>query len=445
MPEKQRDAQWSEIFNTYDVVNKVQERGKALITSSQINVLSRGIQAFAARNMCKIDSQRELPTVMAQNGLALLAISDGKYRIGRFNPFLQIPPPLPTTCRIEKPAPEGFVSLSARAKGGESLALDTALYSGMLRDVFGEEVFLTVRGRRRESGSHFVFDVSGEHFDVNGVQIEVDGGYEGLGGLHIVEAKIGDPGSVSIRQVLYPLLYWREKAAQAASRMQLAEPKPVASYVFLYDEPMYRFIPIAWDGQVASLDLSAERIFTLSDSRPFDLSSVTPDQGRTKINHKSPFPQADSLDKLLTTLILVGCCEVQTKRELVDQMGITMRQINYYVGVLFWMKLGKMVKVTGRGKVIELTRKGRHLCKVSRVELLQQVFNIMFSDPVANRALHGEDIGSGDVSFPRYWRKLSPRTRSRRAGCIRRWIEYFREVDAQQTPHAAVAHELPHT
>lgn len=431
MPDRLRNDQWRRLFSAFRVLETIRTDETAIITAAQINSMAGGIQGYAARNMCKVDSRPELPDVMAENGLALLAVSNGAYCISHFDPFVEIPAPR-TTSYVEKPAPEGFISLASGTGAGESKYLDTAMYAGMLQDVFGEEVFLTLRGRRRGTGSHFAFELDGRPFDVRGVQIEVDGGYEGQHSLHLVEAKIGNPGSVSIRQVLYPVLYWRGIAAEAARSLHGSRQKPVLSYVLLYDEPLYRVVPIDCDGTLARADVSRERIFTLSDPRQLSLLEIPVDPRGRLFDHDTPFPQADDFNKVLTMLSLIGSCRMQTKADLFDQLGVVSRQVDYYLNTLLWMKLCTIVRTPDSGRVIELTQKGTRVCKMSRIGRLQEMANIIFSEPVSHAAFHGTDVERSYANLPMYWQRLSGETRHRRAGTMQSWIRYFREVADEQ-------------
>jgi hypothetical protein len=366
---------------------------------------------------------------MVDNRLALLAVGNGRYCIGHFDPFVDIRTVSPVT-PVVMPFPEGYVSVDGHEITSESRALDAALYAGMLRDVFNEPVQLTIRGRARR-GSCFTFELDEMQFDVRGVQIEIDGGYEGQRGIYLVEAKIGSPGNVSIRQVLYPLLSWRTLAAAAANDIGASSAKPVRSYVFLYDEPLYRFIPLAYDGHKVAADSDREKAFEFSEKRALELSSIVADPTRRYIDTNVPYPQANDIDGLMDMLTLLGASEARTKWELFSEFGMDIRQIDYYANVLRWMKLC-FVDHLGHGTEVKLTAEGNRIRVMSRISRLQEMARIIFSDPIANAVLHG----ASDMVHSELWdalpRPLNDTTRRRRISGLESWVRYFRQVEAEQ-------------
>lgn len=73
---------WGEIFEQLQIVEGVNAAGFHDITAQQIKTISRR----EPRLMAKIDFREQLPPVMEEEGLAILAIANGTYRIGRFDP-----------------------------------------------------------------------------------------------------------------------------------------------------------------------------------------------------------------------------------------------------------------------------------------------------------------------------------------------------------------------
>ena len=175
----------------------------------------------------------------------------------------------------------------------ELAALDAALLSGVLARVFGEEVALTIRGRTRSSD--FNFYLQNTEFPISGVQIEVDGGYEGATTINLVEAKIGSRNNLSIRQILYPQLAWSNAVGNK---------KGVNTFICFYQEPMLRFIPVKYENGICVADSSGS-VFILGQEAELDLQNirVAPDASPPILG--APFPQADKFETVLAMFSIV--------------------------------------------------------------------------------------------------------------------------------------------
>ena len=62
----------------------------------------------------------------------------------------------------------------------------------------------TISGRRR---AKFKYSAYGNNLEANGVQIEVDAGFESRNEIILIEAKIGEVGSEIIRQIYFPFKF----------------------------------------------------------------------------------------------------------------------------------------------------------------------------------------------------------------------------------------------
>ena len=79
---------WAEIFSEMKIVEHVNRRGHFDISASQIKKISKR----EPRLMAKIDFREHLPPVMECEQMGIMAITNGSYRIARFDPFIKIPP-----------------------------------------------------------------------------------------------------------------------------------------------------------------------------------------------------------------------------------------------------------------------------------------------------------------------------------------------------------------
>jgi len=408
-----RNEAWEELFKIHCIVERVDECGQFDITAQQIN----GIGGPDARLMAKIDSRENLPSVMAKNNLAMLAIGNGKYRIGRFDPFFQIPEKHEGPVRTVA-FPKDIITLDPTYIGTESAALDVATVTGMLDEAFGEHVQLTIRGRTR-AGADFNFTLGNVSFSVAGVQVEVDGGYEGRNTVDLVEAKIGGKSNLTVRQILYPQRCWEKLIPRA---------KSVRSYVFLYQEPLFRFVPVLCSGIAVVADSENEMAFRIEENGTFDLKDIRIEGSEPLVDLNSPFPQADDFGKALAMLSIVSGAGGALKSALSLEFDITGRQIDYYYAALRWMKL-----CIDRDGQILLSKRGMEIARMSHLKKIRALAEIVFSEPIFHRALgHGVPASSSDL-----WNRwnLNTTTRERRRHTVTSWVEYFNEMQAAGYPN----------
>ena len=211
---------WQEVFTELDVITKVNNYGFYDVSSDTL----KGITGEESRLLAKMDNKKKQPSIMRDNNISLLAINNGMYRFTKENPFIPIPDVSNMRVYPIKKM-EGLLTIDKFASSSktETMALDLAHYNSILDDCFGEKVALTMRNKRRAS---FRFKLGKAEFDVNKVQVEVDGCYEGAKSIHIVEAKNSEEKDATIRQLLY--------AKKMITEVVRGE-KPVYAWLMVYD------------------------------------------------------------------------------------------------------------------------------------------------------------------------------------------------------------------
>jgi hypothetical protein len=393
---------WNNIFDRYNLINKINKNGFVNITSDQIKALD----GKEARNMAKIDFREKLPSIMKNNNLSILAINNGIYKIARNDPFIDIKKEISTNI-IEIDPPRDIMGIDPYSIRSESSALDISAISGMHDIVFGEKTQLTIRGRLRGS---LKFNINDIFYDVNGVQIEVDGGYESKSNIHLIEAKIGFNSNINIRQLLYPKLYWQS---------YINNKKIVKSYILYFYDDLYRFIPYYYDGIVGYVDHLEEKVFRF---RPqlvdFSLNSIQINE--SNIDNSVPFPQADNFQVINTMLILINQSSCISKAELKSRFDIVDRQIDYYFNVLKWLKLSKEEK-----DCLVLTPKAKIILQKRFKERIKELAIIVFSHRITNAILNNKDI---DFKLFELYNIKSQSTVNRRIQTINSWLKYFKSI-----------------
>jgi hypothetical protein len=393
---------WNNIFEKYEILKGIEAEGYFDITADQI----KAVDGKEPRLMTKVDFRENLPTIMRDHTLSILAVKNGLYRIAKNDPFIDIDENISTKI-TEIEVPKNLVSIDPFNIKSESAALDIAYISKMCDQVFGEDTHLSIRGRLR---GELDFEIDSIAYNIDGVQIEVDGGYEGQKSIHLVEAKIGFRNNINIRQLLYPQLYWQK---------ELDGVKDLKSYVFYLHNDVFRFIPYIYDGKVGYADHSNEIAFRfVQPESKFNIYDVAVDE--SLVDQSVPFPQADKFEKVQDMLLVISQNGCINKQELNLEFDLVSRQIDYYLNVLKWLKVCKE-----DDECITLSDLGERIVKLPFKNRIEELSKIVFSEPIANNFLHKKEIN--DDMYAKYGMK-SDSTRRRRLQTLSAWINYFENI-----------------
>lgn len=156
--------------------------------------------------MCKHDSIDKRPQIFKDNNLFILPIKNGQYIIIKGNGYIEIP-------EIESKiitynSKLNFELESSKIGNSEMQHIDYAYASSLIRTFLNDDsLVLTIRGRKYSG--NFEFEVQKQKVSVNGVQIEVDAGYEGRNKIVLIEAKNSETNNTIIRQLFYPYKHWK--------------------------------------------------------------------------------------------------------------------------------------------------------------------------------------------------------------------------------------------
>ncbi|MDM8313095.1 transcriptional regulator, partial [Clostridium cadaveris] len=206
MSKSKNDLAWEQLFNKYNIIHEIELNGKYEITAKQIN------EVREARLMTKFDHKVNLPKIFADNKLAILPITRGSYVISKFEAYSKFEDINTEIVRVQ--FPEHITSINYGNITSEAMAINCAYVSGIIQDFLEDEAILpTVSGRM--SSDEFAFKINSKedkmHIDVKNSQIEIDGGYEGIETLSLIEAKNTLSDDFIIRQLYYPYRLWSQK------------------------------------------------------------------------------------------------------------------------------------------------------------------------------------------------------------------------------------------
>lgn len=203
-----RDTAWQGIFDKYNIHNH-DFSAPFSISSAQIKDVSRHFDTTSDREvrvLCKMDTRESRPAVFKENGLFLLPTTNKSYVIVRGEGYVDIPPiQTGTEIYISK---LDYVLETSVVGNSEMQHVDFAYASSLLRTALNDEsLVLTIRGKKFTP--KFTFRVGKSQITAEGVQTEVDGGYEGRNQVVLVEAKSTKTKDTIIRQMFYPYRQWQ--------------------------------------------------------------------------------------------------------------------------------------------------------------------------------------------------------------------------------------------
>src|SRR5690554_4330916 len=130
MRKSKNNEAWEQLFERYDILQRIETDGHFKISSSKINKFRE------ARLMTKFDHKSQLPKLFSENNLSILPTSRGGYVIGAFDTFFPFDNEDVEVSRIEFPS--FLESLDYTDITSESTAINCAFVSKILHDFTGE-------------------------------------------------------------------------------------------------------------------------------------------------------------------------------------------------------------------------------------------------------------------------------------------------------------------
>ncbi len=369
MSDSKNEIAWQQLFEQYDIENEINRVGQYVIKSKDINVFRE------ARLMTKFDHRFQLPRIFSDKHFSILPVSRGEYVISDIETFEKFTenPNLDIT---EFTIPSYIESLDFSTITSEALAINCAYVSQILAAFTQDEDLVpTVSGRMSSQSFDFrIRKVGGAGSSlcvgVENAQIEIDGGYEGVTSLNLIEAKNSLSSDFLIRQLYYPYRLWQSRIGKKVRPIFLT----YTNGIFHLRE--YRFEDLS---DYNSIVLIKEKKYRLKNS-----SEQTLNIERIQILLKTlpiveepvtvPFPQADSFERIINfcEILYNNTEDAYTKEALSsnydfkERDSFEMRQVDYYTNAAIYLGFVKKIAVDGK-QVFELTDIGRSLFGTSSI------------------------------------------------------------------------------
>ncbi|EGO8145128.1 hypothetical protein FAE06_002655 [Enterococcus faecalis] len=326
------DEAWEKLFDKYDILSEIDRNETFSIRSKQINEFRE------ARLMTKFDHSNQLPEIFSKNNITILPDSRGNYILGKFKMFEELKHKnlKPISMKI----PDFIQSLDITKITSESSALNIAHMSQMIDSVMRTkhnepQSLLTLSGRMSSGSLQYNIlnvDKKIHEFSVENAQIEIDGSYENLNKILIVEAKNKIPLDFNIRQLYYPFRLYQN----------LNTTKDITPVFFTYADDIFSFHVYKFtDTMNYSSIKKVEQInFILNDSLDLNLEEVKRISATVKEVEEPknvPFPQADTFTRILDMIDYIY--ERKNKYELAEAYDFDLRQSDYYANALVYLGL----------------------------------------------------------------------------------------------------------
>ncbi len=202
------DNSWKAIFDKYKIYKHDFDKKPFVISAEQIKQATAHFKKTnekEVRILAKQDSREDRPQIFIDKNLFILPIRNGEYIIIKGEGYLDIP-------IIEKSAKVynsklDFILDTSKVGNSEMQHLDFAYASSLIRTFLEDQsLVLTIRGRKYTP--KFSFTVRNQLITAEGVQTEVDAGYEGINQVVLIEAKNSQTQNTIIRQLFYPFRQW---------------------------------------------------------------------------------------------------------------------------------------------------------------------------------------------------------------------------------------------
>lgn len=366
------DTAWQILFDKYDILGNIERNGQFIISSNQIKEFRE------PRLMTKFDHKINLPTIFADNRLAILPISRGDYVISSFSAYKEFEPPVNDVQRVSIPA--HIQSLMPQFLVSEAIALNCANACGILSDFLEDEALVpTVSGRM--SSGNFGFDIETDsgvkRIDVANSQIEIDAAYEGINCLSLFEAKRDLSDDFLVRQLYYPFRVWKERVT-----------KPVKPVFLVFSNGMFNLYQYEFDDpqNYNSLKLVKQKNYviateiSLSDIE--NLLMTVPLVAEPKIS----FPQADRMSRIVNLIELLNE-KPMTKQDITSKYAFDERQTNYYTDAGRYLGLIEKGHDENGNILFQLSTRGRHILGLEYKERQLAIVTQILAHKVFNETL----------------------------------------------------------
>lgn len=347
---KLNDTAWEKLFDKHHILDEIKRNGQFKISADQIKEFRE------PRLMTKFDHKVNLPTIFAENQLAILPVTRGDYIISSFLAYKEFERPSTDVQRISVPA--HIQSLMPQFLVSEAIALNCANACGILEDFLEDEALVATVSGRMSSGE-FNFNINSasgiRNVSVSNSQIEIDAAYEGINYLSLFEAKRDLSEDFLVRQLYYPFRVWSSRVTKTVKPIFLIFSNGTFNlYQYQFDDPQnYNSLRL-----VKQKNYVIATEICLSDIE--NLLRTVPEAQEPKIS----FPQADSMSRIINLIELLYE-KPMDRNSITTEYAFDVRQTNYYTDAGRYLGLIDKGRDKDNNILFQLSEKGRQIMSLA--------------------------------------------------------------------------------
>jgi len=422
----QNDEAWGKIFERLPLLPEIEKTGFVYVSAEDIKTAS---DKREPRLLAKQDTKNSRPDVFKHNKLSILPIENGKYIIFRdehvktYFPLEKILAEIPTEQYIPTRDYSRYESLDMRNLSSESQAIDFANLVSLLKTFTNEkELSLTIRGRQRSEKFSIKIPGTDHLTEIDGVQIEVDAGFESPDKIYIFEAKLGRIEDFNIRQLYYPFKDWSSRSC-----------KEIIPIFFVYTNGLFYILQFKFEEEYGKLQCVRSKCFTVNEPARLEVNlKQLLEEIHIEPEPEVPYPQANDLDKVIDIVTNFHSADLSNKPAIAEFFDFDERQGDYYANAGYYLGLLKRIPDSTE---FELTREGGYIARSlnrSRRNLLllmQMMKRPSFNEIIRlfdnkNRDLTSLHI---DILAPIIQKhvSLNETTARRRASTVMSWLKWM--------------------
>ena len=418
---------WQLLFDKYNILEEINQNGYFKITAKQINEFRE------ARLMTKFDNSANLPELFKDNELAILPITSNSYMIAKFQVYKNFEKTEDEEI-VKISFPEYIQSLDYNNITNESLAINCAYITQILGNFLDEEDLVpTISGKMGSGNFEFKINKSesqSEYIDVSvqNSRIEIDGGFEGINSLALIEAKNVISDDFMVRQLYYPYRLWKSKIN-----------KPVRPIYMVYSNGIFSVYEYKFenDEDYSSIKFVKSKKYSIEDTELDiqDIQNIFNNINEFEEEPNIAFPQADSFDRIINLCELLFD-EPRTKSDITENYAFDERQTNYYTDAARYLGLVNKSKDDGNIE-FELTKLGKEILslryKQRQLEFVKLILkhrafynylNLYFENSYKPTTFDTIEI----MKDCNLYNIESESTYKRRASTIRSWIDWILDL-----------------
>lgn len=263
---------------------------------------------------------------------------------------------------------------------------------------------------------------------VQNSRIEINGGFEGINSLALIEAKNVISDDFMVRQLYYPYRLWKSKIN-----------KPVRPIYMVYSNGIFSVYEYKFenDENYSSIKLVKGKKYSIEDTE-IDIQDIQDVFNNIKNFNKEPkiaFPQVDSFDRVINLCELL-LDEPKTKNDITENYAFDERQTNYYTDAARY--LGLVSKNRNDGNVVfELNESVKKILSLRYKQRQLEFVKLILSHNVFydylklyfERAEKPMIIDTVEImKHCNLYNIKKESTYKRRASTIRGWIEWILDL-----------------